>query len=1123
MAANFELLVAPSGSGKTNYLLSEYRAVHRQAAKNQQLGNTLWLTPTRRSRDFLLDELLDETLPVCFAPHIFTFEQFAEEVLLGTSEKSLLIHNVTQRKLIRNIIQNSHQSKKLSYFAPVVETTGFLDLVLQFILELKREEVWPQHFEEACTQRNAKQTLSKTREQKGIELALLYKEYQAGLLKHQWYDREGRFWLARDLMETTDARGPLNPSLELVIVDGFTDFTQTQQEMLQILAGWANRFVVSLQGEENRNTKHASTREELFAKTTTAVHQFKKKKATFLKLSVVAPQKSEDLNHISSNLFRNPRDVTQHHHAENIEIIAAMGIIGEIEILASRIKHQLLQGVLPQSIVVAHRDISSSAALFREVFTESGIPCHVAEGLPLSHQPLLKALFSVIDAELNDWDFDALMKLFHNNYLRPRWNKERHEETISAVAAELRREKLHTSRKTILRNFERRVEALEKRLEDVSSENSEPLSRYEQRLLSANGFLQHYADATSQLLKKHRFADWVNLLRTVSIHLGITPKKRLAEENAELDFLQKQDARAWEVFDGLLSEAATADDIIESSEPKLSLSQFATELRDLLQTELLSPAGSPQGCVLVLNAGEVRNLDVPHLYLAGLTEKSFPRSGGEDCIYNEAERKQLGESGLNIRQHKIGSQDEMLLFYGIVTRATESLHFSYPAVSANGQPLFPSPYLTAVKDLFLEDALPIKQEGQLNPVPHFENMLTTADLRLVATENLHHRDAALFRTMGEEPVTASVTQNILAAAEMDAARFATKGFTNYEGLLQNEQNQNVLQNHFEKEYQFSTTQFESYVRCPFQFMLSDVLHIEPLESPEVATDHRERGIIVHDILATLHQAIIEELQESSNPSPSPQEMSERFIRLVEEKFESRFSNSTLLKTLGLIEAQLLEEWGVAFEEQWEAYRLTMQEEWEEPPRVKLWEVPFGDVPHQEGDNAVAEHSHLTLGDKENYVHVRGRIDRIDVGEKEDRQFFTVIDYKTGSPKSFKPEDVRNGKAIQLALYLVAVCQLNITGNEAEPYQMGYWSLKEKGFMTGFSQGRKKEIHSLDKETIQTIEESLTELLPQLAFDMRRGYFPVDNDNKTCASYCPYSTICRVNQVRSVAETLEKQR
>ena len=70
------------------------------------------------------------------------------------------------------------------------------------------------------------------------------------------------------------------------------------------------------------------------------------------------------------------------------------------------------------------------------------------------------------------------------------------------------------------------------------------------------------------------------------------------------------------------------------------------------------------------------------------------------------------------------------MFYGIVTRARKQLVLTYPVVTAEGQPLSPSPYLSGLMELFDPNVAEAALEEQLDPVPRPERVLTPADARV---------------------------------------------------------------------------------------------------------------------------------------------------------------------------------------------------------------------------------------------------------------------------------------------------------------------------------------------------------------------------------------------------------
>ena len=137
----------------------------------------------------------------------------------------------------------------------------------------------------------------------GAELSLLYSRYQVRLNALSLYDAEGRFWSARSVAPG-GRRGAFD-RLALVIVDGFTDFTQPQYEILEHLSDNADRVIVSLPLEKS------CVRSDLFAKSTVALAEIDHKKRAAVAWLEPPPLPSKRVEatfrHIAGHLFGNPR------------------------------------------------------------------------------------------------------------------------------------------------------------------------------------------------------------------------------------------------------------------------------------------------------------------------------------------------------------------------------------------------------------------------------------------------------------------------------------------------------------------------------------------------------------------------------------------------------------------------------------------------------------------------------------------------------------------------------------------------------------------------------------------------------------------------------------------------
>lgn len=1173
MERDIEIWTGIAGSGKTEALLAEYRTVLKADAEQQLFGRTVWLTPTNESRQHIFASLPNEQFPVCFAPNVMTFASFAEHILRFTNAPVEKISPIVQQRLLRNLIDELHQSEQLPYFSSIASSSGFLQLVGSLIAEFKRDEIWPEQLIEACSidansvdagsvGTNSQKALSN----KNRELAAIYTAYQNALLATKRYDSEGRFWAARDAVDQFGL-GPFS-QLSLVIVDGFTHFTRTQYELLEHLANATQQMRISLLLES------PLLRTDLFAKSQQAEEQLtqrlkkispiKTKRFSVPEISISKNNASSSsiaatFQQISQNLFTNPRDVIPIDESNGLEILAVTGPIREVELLAKRVKQQLLDGTAAEEIAIAYRSLDEeSANLICEKFRAANIPFWCSAGKPLLREPLLRALFDLLHLELEDWPFERLMSMIRSNFFRPNFlrsseaessaghmQEQPHAEMASALADALRIRKLHSSRHIMLRVLQREKENAEKRIADKSLTDAARSSatKTQKKLDPAVTLLEFLSQATERLRGQTDFASWVERTVELARELGIAPSKHSSAaepssvKNEQQQRQQQHDVDVWNLFERLLFEAIKADNYqtdncqaeIDSKETNrtMSLSEFIGAVTELLETEQLPNADHPRGSVRIVDVARLRHLEVPYLFLAGLTEASFPSRRADDCLYGETERQRLNELGLPLGHRSSHGQEEMLLFYGVATRARKSLTLSYPEIDSTGKPLFPSPYVNAIRELFTADSLQVKRIGQLDPVPQRDNILTATDWRRVATAEVFERRAGLFLTLCSHSETESAARNILASVTTNIARFRTNGWTAFDGKLSHSALTDYLARQFPADYQFSTTQLETYAKCGFQFFLSDLLRIAPLESPHVATDRMARGNVVHEVLSLLHTELSNEeiLSGELSDNDAENNVAGKFRAYVDGEIERRISETDLQKALQHLEQKLLHEWSDEYHAQWDNYCDGIDERWDNLPLPRYLEMPFGDVPNDRSDTPANDSGNkplgpLTIGNDESRTFIRGRIDRIDVGSVNKTPVFNLIDYKTGvNSKQFNVEQIASGESLQLALYTIAILRFKLLGDDAKPFQLGYWHIAATGFVSGMKKA--KPFEPIDASVIEEIEQLLDELIPQLAQKIRTGFFPIDSSNDDCTKWCPHKTVCRITQLRPLREPLQK--
>jgi len=230
---------------------------------------------------------------------------------------------------------------------------------------------------------------------------------------------------------------------------------------------------------------------------------------------------------------------------------------------------------------------------------------------------------------------------------------------------------------------------------------------------------------------------------------------------------------------------------------------------------------------------------------------------------------------------------------------------------------------------------------------------------------------------------------------------------------------------------------------------------------------------------------------------------------------SPLGRDSLSDALREIDRRILVEWLQSYRQQHEKYDLQWND-CDHPPRPALFEISFGRR-LREGDGPPSTDAPFELVSRGQVVRLAGRIDRIDLGEVRGQAIFNILDYKTGGGVRFSLEGCQRGTVLQLPLYALAAGELILDDRNAVPWQAGYWAISGDGFKPrqALRMYELVEDHFSPSETWESIRGILADTVVGLVKAMRQGQFPVWSDDPDCTGRCPYNTVCRINQIRSL--------
>jgi ATP-dependent helicase/DNAse subunit B len=1026
----------------------------------------LWIVPNRRAAETLRQQSSTDTPPL-------TFPEFAEQVVRANESDAHILSDVQRRLLLLELLHENH--KHLSHFHSVLETRGLTANVCALLAELKQNAINPHEFARALPPGT-----------RIAQCARLYQVYQKRLKQKKLFDREGCMWHARRLL-----RGGLAKPFEaerVVCVDGFSDFTRTQEQLLAALCPWLEELWITLPLEEG------GERAELFTQARTTLKRLRPlhPAVEFLPDSTVSLPLG--LAHLRRQLFRPLRRVEITENSEGVEFIEAPGLVGEVRLVARNIKALLLDGVPPEAIVVTMREVLPYADMVREVFDEYGIPHEMEGSDPLVRNPAVATLLRRARLPDDDWPFADVTALLRSNYFDPDWEEARADPDVAQNAEVLLRLLGEPrGREAYLRAVERWRDDPPPGLEDEQAEESKRRRTHELAKRCAD-FLGRYFRAWDGRPKRGKLTRHGQWLRSWAQELGILRSAQIVDRDAAALQALWDELESWQ----------------EHDHRTVDRSEFFRAITALASTAGLPRTERGPGRVRVLSANLIPGLEVDHLFVMGLGERSFPRSEDKDPLLDESHLQALHAAGLECLRSENLLADEMLLFFQVVTTARKRLVLSYPAVDDKGQELLPSSFLATLRDCFHVGALTVHRQRMLIEGYIREKPLCPREERVLWAFEMANKDMPRLSPPSPPQCGFAVDTlaNLRAARDMAAQRFHPEEHGPYDGLLRDQVVVSELKTLFGPERVLSPTALEGYIACPFRFFLGQVLHLEPLEEPREEIDSTDRGLAFHRALSRLHR----QLRDEGIHQPTEVVESRLLARLDEAADECAVRSSPASEALWRIEAERMKRVGSRYRSHWRDFL----EPWSEQSlRLKphSFEVAFG-LPVAEGE-AVAGPLVIRAEDVE--VRISGRIDRVDVVETETEVGFWIIDYKTGRSGYYTAIELKEFRKLQLTLYALATEQVLLAGKKARPLGLAYWLVADTGVKVALP-GSSRPLAWFDEpEPWRKVRERLQGWVVTLVRHIRRGDFPLKPRSEQCTQTCDFGQICRISQARTTVE------
>jgi ATP-dependent helicase/nuclease subunit B len=903
--------------------------------------------------------------------------------------------------------------------------------------------------------------------------------------------------------------------LELLIITGFSAWPNYFQPVFDALSEHSQETHIVLDYETERPQLYAPTE---------SLYQFAKARASHIQF--YKPPTPHAAQEVAAQLFAR----TSIRCPASISIDSCDDRLDETVYIARQIRRlHSEQNADLGGIRIACADLNRYLPLLCEVLPQHGIPFYCARGVPLSATPLSKIVHAILDAVLENYSRRSLLRLLSLPWVSL-LSTDGTPFSLEVFDAWARNLPPTEGRSGWLQAVDRRSAYLERERENLRnggavSEDIDDPQQWRQDLEDDLAALRPLRGALENLFT------------------ALRPFERLLAIDAFRDALHGAFS-AFSVAQHIAQHASTANahgasllgqahthfahllDIFSSAMPVLKRQRWSTrELSSLLRTAMANTFITSQRDargVEIVDLHESRSTPCDVLFVGGLNEGELPRPFKSDLFFDDAQRQTL-----HLDSSENSTAGDRLLFYQTCCTPRHHLYLSYPLREGNTT-LTRSPFVEEIANLLATDD-PAKQ----SPHPVDEAMYTRADLHRSIGRGLGAKSPAATKahelfTLGRANAVLSPALNRLYHGLMiEGQRSSTSTLSPYDGIIADEQARAAIGNRLGPQHAFSTTQLETYGRCPFRFFAERLLNIKSLEDPDADTTAIERGNLVHRILYHFYS----ERRTTSGARPvNPEHLEQDLVRMrqigyreaEDMKLGGFFWQRELERLLGSGEAGSRE--GVI-----ERF-LRLEAAAAEPATPTHFELSFGSYEGMGPRDPHSASTAFTIGEDEQVVRLFGKIDRID---RTADSYFIIYDYKTGHPP--RVSDIARGLNLQLPLYLLAVEKLLGESGLEQGMAAAYLLLRDleecgRSALFADEQGRTNTYTAASKRGLlphDAFRQALAEVKQHAisyAASMRAGIFNVTTHEPTrVCLHCPYAQSCRLDARRMRAFKREGER
>lgn len=964
--------------------------------------NYLIIVPDQFTMQTQMDLVVEHPRRAIMNIDVLSFGRLTHRVIEEVGGEDLPVLDDTGKSLVLRKVAGKER-EKLTVLGSHLHKIGYIHEVKSALSEFMQYGIGEKELETLISYAQDRSALY----YKLKDLQFLYNAFEEYI--------KGRFITTEGTLDRLRAALPKSEIVRgsVIAFDGFTGFTPIQNKVISDLLELTEKVIVTLTMDERENPYRVEGEQKLFylsQKTVAALRKLTQKTGVSEEEAVWCREKKEgrlprfagnqELSHLERNLFRYPPDVYRG-SVEKIHLFEASTPVEELRQTCIAIRRLLLksEGLCYRDIAVVTGNMEVYGKDVEEVFARFDIPVYVDHTRGVLGNPFTSYLRSALQILLQDFSFDAV---FH--YLRTGlagFDREEVDRLENYV------------RRFGIRGRKKWNEAFTYREDNPEGEEASLVA-----LEACNAMRVRLLEQLAPFLVSLKTAD--DMVRALYEFLVANEiqNKLSAYENRFRESGDLSRAKEYgQIYPLVIDLMDQMEGLLAGEE--MTLKEFA----DILDSGLMEiTVGTIPQNVDRIQVGDIertRLKQVKVLFFLGVNDGNIPKNSGGGII-SDIDREFLRESEIELAP---SPREQMyiqrLYLYLNMTKPSEALYLSYARVGEDGRALRPAYLVEMVRGLFPALLLEMPERE-----PAREQIVSGADgvgfftdiLREYAAGRLDGNEQrtlyTFYRCYEENP---QYREQITDLVETAFARYEDKPLSGavaaalYGASLIN-----------------SVSRLEKYAACAYAHFLQYGLRLQ--ERGEYSFEAVDMGNLFHSVLECFSDKLAGrgytwfDFPKEEGRALVAEALEACAAAYGETILYSNARNRHLLKRIERILNRTVQ---------------TLQIQLQKGDfRPEAFEVSFDVLENLDSLN-------IALSEKEK-VRLRGRIDRVDIGETNDRVYVKVIDYKSGE-RRFDLAALYYGLQLQLVVYMNAAVELTqkkYPHKEVVPAAMLYYRMTD---------------------------------------------------------------------------------